>query len=169
VLYDSTIEAFESSSMRTCHRELPPTTLDSEMTADLNSLFVRVAPEREMSMAELLAGWAAHVGRLKREAVAESGDDLDQWGAHDLLAALSLRDLIASGSRSADPETIVEIEGRARAADLDFFALTRADERGVVRRFADRRAAEGWWWARIPAGGPVRDELERWLRLAAGP
>jgi hypothetical protein len=140
------------------------------MTVDMNRLHVMVAPEREMSMAELLAGWAAHVDRLRREATADTDGDAGPWGAHDLLAALSLRDSIASGSRSFDETIGAEIEARARVADLDFLAFTSADERGVVRRFADRAPTKGhWWWYRIPVEGPARDELEQWLGSIADP
>jgi hypothetical protein len=88
--------------------------------------------------------------------------DRSVWGAHDLIAADSLRDFIARGL-----ESIPEGESRnfliaLDEADSRFLSYTEVDELGALPRLDnDESKVRGWWWTRIPCSGPIRRDLDR--------
>ena len=114
---------------------------------------------------ELLTAWSQHVDKIKSE-VGLSGDDPAVigdpriWGAHDLPAALYIRDGIAS--MLADPRQVDDPGRRERLARIDetFRAITVDDQRELLGRLLNEDlGGRGWWWFRVPSTGPIADEL----------
>lgn len=129
--------------------------------AHLERTAVSVAPTRSLDLVTLLLGWYEHVARMERE-LELPDSDRSVWGAHDLIAADSLRDFIAHGL-----ELVPEGESRnfliaLNEADSRFLSFTEDDKRGIVLRLnGDESQTRGWWWTRIPCSGPVRRDLDR--------
>ncbi|MFD7922187.1 hypothetical protein ACFV3R_23555 [Streptomyces sp. NPDC059740] len=127
----------------------------------LDRTVVSVAPARSLGLVALLLGWYEHVTRMERE-LGLPDSDRSVWGAHDLIAADSLRDFIARGL-----ESIPEGESRnfliaLNEADSRFLSYTEVDELGVLLRlYGDESKVRGWWWKRIPRSGPIRRDLDR--------
>lgn len=135
------------------------------MSDPLELVNVRLTPDRSISLADLAVGWSQHVLRIAAEATA--AESSSAWGAHDYIAALSLRDLYERGS--ADVRTGPEIAvQRVRASDQLLSSVTELDTAGLVRRFADHRGPTRWWWDRIPISGVIRLELEGWRARIEG-
>ncbi len=126
--------------------------------AALETTSVLLGHGRTRTAADLVVGWAAHIDRLTEETARHAGER-DVWNAHDYVAALVVRrlaqhalDQMESPLREAATAAITRTDQRLR----DF---TRADERGVLRRFAADDAGPEWWWELVPSTGPVAEEL----------
>ncbi|GAA0364305.1 hypothetical protein GCM10010319_47690 [Streptomyces blastmyceticus] len=122
---------------------------------------VSVSPARSLGLVTLLLGWYEHVARMERE-LNLPDSDRSAWGAHDLIAADSLRDFIARGL-----EMIPERGSRQFSAALDevdsrFLSYTEVDKLNILPRLdGDEVRVRGWWWTRIPCSGPIRRDLDR--------
>jgi hypothetical protein len=117
------------------------------------------------TVAELVAGWAAHVRRLAAERDRDAADR-DVWTAHDYVAALLIRRFVARALEGLDDAGLRERTAVAvTRVDDELRGFTEPDGRGLVRGFAADDAGtpdpvREWWWSRIPVSGPVRAELE---------
>ncbi|MEU6402207.1 hypothetical protein [Streptomyces sp. NPDC046985] len=127
----------------------------------LDRTVVSVAPGRSLGLVALLLGWYEHVTRMEKE-LDLPDSDRSVWGAHDLIAADSLRDFIARGLESIP-------EGGSRnylvaldEADSRFLSYAEFDELGALLRLdGGESKVRGWWWTRIPCSGPIRRDLDR--------
>jgi hypothetical protein len=139
--------------------------LGDDEVAELVATEVPLSYGRTSSLAELLAGWAAHVDRLDAEAQ-RATEHVESWTEHDYVAALHIRDQVEQGLlAAADSVRRLAVDYLARA-DGRFKVMTSPDSEHLLDVVIDRgERGEGWWWARIPNQGPVRDGL---LRLAGG-
>jgi hypothetical protein len=126
----------------------------------LVAVLVRVSPEREVSLAELVASWGAHLGKIAKDMEQPIGPMT--WGAHDYFAALSIRDLIQFSCEGLNQDLRGVTASRTAVADQSLCTFAELDERGLVVRFGDPPAPISWWWKRIPLSGLIRDELEEW-------
>ncbi|WP_033290972.1 hypothetical protein [Amycolatopsis jejuensis] len=127
----------------------------------LERIVISVAPARSLGMVTLLLGWYEHVARMEGE-LEFPDDDRSVWGAHDLIAADSLRDFIAGGLELVPEEDASNFVSALGEVDSRFRSYTEVDELGVLLRLAgDEPDARGWWWVRIPRFGPIRRELDR--------
>mgnify|MGYP006965540473 CR=1 FL=1 len=114
-------------------------------------------------MAELLRAWKLHVTRFVDEASKPPSDIA--WGAHDLVAALILRDFIAEGIARVPSKVATRIQLELAAADANYLSFSEPDHAGVLRSFADLPQREGyWWWDRLPSRGMARDEIMTWTK-----
>jgi hypothetical protein len=136
--------------------------LEAAEVGQLERTAVSVSPARSVGLVALLIAWYQHVVRIESE-MGLPDSDRSVWGAHDLIAADSLRDFIARGL-----EMISEGESRRRfnaalgEVDSRFLSYTEADELGALSRLdGDEDRVRGWWWTRIPRSGPIRRELDR--------
>jgi hypothetical protein len=143
-------------------RRFFPELSDEEVT-QLVEVEVSLPHGRTASLAELLAGWAAHVDRLDADAQRDV-ERVDSWTEHDYVAALHIRDQVEQAlGVAAAPTQRLAVEHLARA-DARFEGMTSPDVEHLLDSVIDRsEAGSGWWWARVPSQGPVRDGL---LRLA---
>ena len=138
--------------------------------SSLDQIAVSVAPEKDLGLITLLAGWREHVARIEGEVVLPDTDEA-LWGVWDYAAALTLRSFIARGLKLAEMTSVV---GYRRALDMiddRFRRITEEDVSGFMRRVdraeasnADRYeppSVDEWWWDRVLRIGPIRREIER--------
>jgi hypothetical protein len=87
-------------------------------------------------------------------------DDPGTWGAHDLVAALYIRDFLADWISRLSAELHYKVITAIRPYDEKFLELTQPDGEHLVARAAALSLEDKpWWWHRIPDSGPVLDEL----------
>jgi hypothetical protein len=129
--------------------------------AKLAGVSVPLGHGRVKTLAELVDGWVQHVDRLHREQRATARDPY-AWGAHDYLAALHLRTMVASAVGHHGTAIREAADRLLAATDEEFMSFTEPDPVHVVESFAGQRCNDSeWWWHRIPSSGPVRSELLR--------
>lgn len=128
--------------------------------ARLNAVTVALSPSRSIGLADAVVAWREHVTKIERDLDA-TPDDRSVWGAHDLVAALVIRDVVAEGTATLDAALLARIEPAVADVDAAFRRITEPDDDGRVAK-ADGRdvPGRGWWWGRIPRRGPVREELQ---------
>jgi len=133
----------------------------SDMTGRtiLARVSVQLGHGRVKTLAELVDGWVQHVDRLHGERHSAT-EHPHVWGAHDYLAALHLRTMVASGLGQQGTAVREVADTLMTKADDKFLSFTEPDPEHVVERFANQRHDDSeWWWHRIPTSGPVRVEL----------
>lgn len=133
----------------------------------LEAVVVDLGYDRRRTLPALVQGWSGHVDRLVAERDLDP-DDGRRWNAHDLVAALYLRDFVERGLREA-PADLAALGRRAVGpADAAFDAFTVPDPEGLLRAFIpdDEPLGKGWWWRRVPASGPVAHDLRELRRQA---
>ncbi|MEV6031476.1 hypothetical protein AB0L65_10030 [Nonomuraea sp. NPDC052116] len=82
------------------------------------------------------------------------------WGAHDLPAALYIRDRVEQAL--AEPDAPQEAREVVAAADARFAAATRAGGRRLISLLLNEDlTGKAWWWDRVPTSGPIIEELGR--------
>ena len=130
------------------------------MTDELNELMVKLPHGRSLSIADLLNGWRQHVHRLETEASQPPADT--DWGAHDLIAALTLRDFISGGTDELTARQRSLVAEQLAPVDEEYKRFTEYDAARAVRTFAERPLSDSrWWWDRVPRSGLAREEILR--------
>ena len=125
----------------------------------LRAVMVRIAPEAISSLYDLLLGWREHVNKLISD-LSRDVNDHSVWGAHDLVAALVIRDHVEEGSKFLDGPLRGMVDRFVAKIDKDFEHFTELDGQGSLRRVDGRNVLpDSWWWRRVPASGPVHEEL----------
>jgi hypothetical protein len=125
-------------------------------------MIIDLACGRTKTLAELIEGWAQHVKRLQAELNTNLAENPNAWGGHDYLAALYLRDFVASGLAQSPPRVQCLAQTLVTQADEMFLSFTDRDLGGAVSRFSGEDHDEAaWWWQRIPESGPAHDDLLR--------
>jgi len=127
--------------------------------ARLDEASVALTPSRSIGVAGAVIAWREHIAKIDVDLDA-APDDRSVWGAHDLVAAVIMRDIVAETAGLADPALLATIEPAIAEVDEWFRRITEPDDDGCLDR-VDGRPAEGraWWWRRIPLRGPIREEL----------
>ncbi|WP_146605647.1 hypothetical protein [Micromonospora craterilacus] len=125
----------------------------------LNETVVSASPGRGIGLVDLVGAWREHLSKLESDLLAPL-DDRSIWGAHDYVAALVIRDLIAQGFAQLSFDMRPRIERAVAELDQRFMNFTEPDPEGYAERIDGRVKPdrEGWWY-RIPKGGPVREEM----------
>jgi hypothetical protein len=121
---------------------------------------------RSRSVWDLLIGWSYHVDRIDAEMDLQGEAAHDAWNVFDYVAALIVRDFTADGLGLLTGEALSEAGRIVTETDEILKSLTVADGQGLLLNFAAEDAGEGWWWKRIPASGPIHEQL---LASATGP
>lgn len=135
------------------------TYLDGADLAYLAGVTKTVASGREVNATALVAAWRAHLAKFEDDLLPDP-DDRRVWGAHDLIAALCVRDWIAEVSALLPADLRHRYDRTVAVIDDRFRAFTEPDVDGLVERAADfPDSMHDWWWFRIPRTGPVRDDL----------
>lgn len=117
-----------------------------------------------IDLQRLAVAWRQHVEKIARETdllarAPEVVRDPQVWGAHDVAAALYIRDRIArlAVGRNHDAAAFDTVTG----ADTLFRSITREDEHDFLGRLIDEDLSDReWWWHRVPESGPIAEELE---------
>lgn len=131
------------------------------MSKPLDQVDMQLSDTREIALTELLAAWRAHVARIHNEQELDPGTG---WTGHDLVAALLLRDRIADVLEAQPTNVRADAAEPLADADTMFSEMTVEDTDGLVRRFAENLSASAWWWSRLPRRGPIRADIDDWLR-----
>ncbi len=113
---------------------------------------------REPSLLELVDGWTGHVLRLYLERETTLTASPSAWGVHDFIAALYVRDGVERGLAMLSDEA-VHIAA-VDVADELLRSFTALDVDGLLQRFQPDLPTQPWWWKRVPALGPVAEELQ---------
>jgi hypothetical protein len=133
----------------------------------LRDVAVYVAVEHSIDLSELLCGWKGHVEKIERDIPLDSSDRT-VWGAHDVVAAVSLRTFLEEGLADLEPEIRQRVERIVGEVDERFLSYTEVDELGLLERLSGRSSpSRGWWWRRIPKAGPAREEIDLFSGLGA--
>lgn len=116
-------------------------------------------PDRALTTLDLIMAWARHVRKIDADRV-KSGDDRDVWVAHDLVAAMFLRDFLENCLQRLSPTLAGKSLGEVKKIDDQFLLMTQDDEDGLVERVAgETLTGKPWWWNRIPNFGPLLEDL----------
>jgi hypothetical protein len=70
--------------------------LSADDVSRLCEVDVQVSDQRSIKLVDLLLGWKQHVEKIERDFPLPSSDR-SVWGAHDVVAAVSLRSFIEKG------------------------------------------------------------------------
>ena len=100
------------------------------MADELSGIMVALPYARALSMAELLSGWRHHVHRLALEASRPPTDT--DWGGHDLVGALILRNFIAAGMTSLTDSQLSLVAEQLAAIDDEYRGFTEPDQTGAL-------------------------------------
>lgn len=109
-----------------------------------------------VSLVALIDGWCAELMRFYRELDVLFGGSGDFYGVFDLVAAYSGRDRIASLLPAGF------LFPHALCLADDFLRLFTAEVGSGWVGSIGQEAGTGWWWACLPAKGPVVEELRAW-------
>ncbi|WHM36620.1 hypothetical protein [Streptomyces sp. BPTC-684] len=125
----------------------------------LEGVIVHLSGQRSITLPQLLASWKHHVEKLEADLSLPSSDR-SVWGAHDLVAALVLRDFIQDGLGALDVALRSKFEILLSEIDSLFISFTEPDDLLRVEKVDARPGSEReWWWKRIPVTGPAREEV----------
>lgn len=129
--------------------------------ADLSEVLattVRVSGEEERDLGVLIVGWKRHVEKLEGDMVLPTSDR-SVWGAHDLVAAVSLRSFVEIGLKMLSPKVEPRVASIVSLIDERYRSFTEEDEQNRIEKVDGRiDPARGWWWRRIPRAGAAREE-----------
>lgn len=112
---------------------------------------------------ELVEAWQQHVDKIDAERDL-SGTDPSVWGAHDLPAALYLRDRV---QRALEDSNLAvqdrnQLSAEVSRVDQRFQTATVEDTDHLLGRLlSEDVSGRSWWWHRVPTSGPIVEELRR--------
>lgn len=134
----------------------------------LEEVSIKISHDRRISLLSLVNGWAEHVNRLETEHSSKHASDPTSWTVWDYIAALKLRDWTEEGIASLPEPLGAKIRAHLTESDAKLRSFTHPDD-DVFARFASEIADEdlfekSWWWTRVPASGPVQEDLTEWAR-----
>jgi hypothetical protein len=133
--------------------------LSPEDISCLRTVDVCASEQHGFDLVNLLRGWKRHVDKIEHDLPLPSSDR-SVWGAHDLVAAVSLRSFLQEGLDELEPELRRRVERVMGEVDERFQSYTEVDEFGLLEQIDGRsNPSRGWWWRRIPKTGPAREEL----------
>ncbi|MEV8610006.1 hypothetical protein AB0383_19110 [Amycolatopsis sp. NPDC051373] len=82
------------------------------------------------------------------------------WTENDLAAALFMRDFVEDALAGLEPELADRVRPGVTAADDLFRSFTVEDPGDRMAKVAHiDLAGRGWWWFRVPASGPIAQDL----------
>ncbi|QBI53992.1 hypothetical protein EKD16_11035 [Streptomonospora litoralis] len=134
-------------------------TMTPEELSRLESAKTHLSDRQSLNLKDLVIGWASHVVELRKHTETGSGD-LPYWGAHDLVAAVSLRTFTETAYTEIDDELRTKFDPILTEVDNEFLSFTEHDDFGCVEAVDGMSKPDrGWWWHRIPTHGPIREDI----------
>jgi hypothetical protein len=131
----------------------------------LRNVAVDVAVERSIDLADLLCGWVGHVEKIENDLSLPSLDR-SVWGAHDLIAAYAIREFLQTGLGELSIGIRARVELVVSVSDERLRSYTEPDLNSCIEKMTGRvDENRGWWWRRIPIGGPIREEAMEFCGL----
>jgi hypothetical protein len=82
---------------------------------------IDLAVEYSIDLADLLCAWKGHVEKIESDLLLP-GSDRSVWGAHDLVAAVSLRSFLQEGLADLEPEIRQRVEQVVSDVDERFLS-----------------------------------------------
>ena len=129
--------------------------------AALREVVVEIGPDRQIDIPSALEAWRRHVEKMEGD-LGLPDTDRTAWGAHDLLAALSIRNFVWRGLGALDDDLSAKVNPLLLAIDEKFASFTEEDSMALIGKVDDLPSdSDHWWWRRIPMRGPIRRELDR--------
>lgn len=130
--------------------------------AQMNRIAVNDPQWSTSGLADLVIAWFLHVQRFETDL--EPGvDDRSVWVAHDYVAALIIRDMIAQCMGQVPEHLRPGIAAAIENVDQRFRVYAEPDSRGYAERVeGSKKTRRGWWWNTIPRRGPIRDDMLKW-------
>jgi hypothetical protein len=120
----------------------------------------RVDPDGDARDAlRISTAWAAHVDKLDRDRDLPH-EDRSVWNEYDLVAALTMRDILASALALLPADLATRVEKLTTSTDDRFRSFTSEDSGIRITKIAEvSPEGRGWWWYRIPTDGPIAVDL----------
>jgi hypothetical protein len=115
----------------------------------------------------LVIGWANHIERLDHDR-GLSWDDHSVWNEYDLVAALTLRDILVTALDRLPAGLASRFADLTDEADEHLRSFTVEDSGVRMARIAaspnvtDTPVSDDWWWHRVPVDGPVAIDLSHY-------
>jgi hypothetical protein len=111
---------------------------------------------------ELAAAWAGNVRKIDADR-ALPATDRSVWSEHDLAGALFLRDHLERALTALPAELRERLGGWIGAADEQYRSFTVSDSGQRIEKIAEVDVTgRSWWWFRVPASGPIAEDLARY-------
>ena len=110
----------------------------------------------------LARAWTLHVEKLDADR-ALPYTDRTVWTEHDLAGALFMRDFVEGALARLRPDLAGKVRQYVTPAD-DLFRSFTADDPGdrIAKIARIDLTGRGWWWFRVPASGPIVQDLSRY-------
>jgi hypothetical protein len=110
----------------------------------------------------LARAWALHVEKLDHDR-ALPHTDRTVWTEHDFAGALFMRDFVEDALARLRPDLAGKVRRHVTTADDLFRSFTTDDPGDRIAKIARiDLAGRGWWWFRVPASGPIVQDLARY-------
>lgn len=144
--------------------EIPPdirSMFDDSEIGEITANTIRLGGDTERNTIELAVGWAANVRKIDLDR-ALPASDRSVWNEHDLAGALFLRDHLDRSLSQLRPALRERMERYVAEADERFRSYTVDDTGKRMAIIAEiDPAGRSWWWYRVPASGPIAQDLSR--------
>jgi hypothetical protein len=77
------------------------------------------------------------------------------------VAALEIRDRVENALAHLDPPLRERARAFVERIDQQYRSFTRDDHQQILGRVlgADLATRSSWWWSRVPASGPIAEDL----------
>lgn len=142
-----------------------PLASDGLTAEELKEIAAQAVPDqygRTLDAAQAASAWAAEVHKIDRDR-ALPWEDRSVWNEHDLAGALFLRDRVEQTLLALTPELAQRLRPYLDSVDEHFRSFTVADSGDRMAQIAQvDMAGRGWWWFRVPADGPIAQDLMRY-------
>lgn len=134
---------------------------DSEIS-ELEANKIMLGGNTERNTIDLAAAWAENVKKIDLDRTLPVSDR-SVWNEHDLAGALFLRDHLDKSLGQLRPALRERMVRYVAEADERFRSFTMDDPGQCMARVADvDLAGRSWWWFRVPATGPIAQDLSRY-------
>jgi hypothetical protein len=134
---------------------------DSEIE-EIKANRIRLSGNTERNTIDLAVAWAENVKKIDLDR-ALPAHDRSVWNEHDLAGALFLRDHLEKSLNQLRSSLREKMERYAAKTDERFRSFTIDDSGQRMARVAEiDTAGRSWWWFRVPASGPIAQDLSRY-------
>jgi hypothetical protein len=135
---------------------------DEAELAEIASRSVNLTGQRTIDAVELASGWANRVAKIDLDR-ALPWSDRSVWNEHDLAGSLFARDFLQEAIDGLPQPLRDRLAGWVAGVDERFRSYTVDDPRERMAKVAETDlAGRGWWWRRVPATGPIAEDLARY-------
>jgi hypothetical protein len=146
-------------------RNIPPEIRSLFTDAEIAEIAAHAVPftdERKLDAIDLSIAWESRVRKIDLDRTLP-WSDRSVWNEHDLAGTLFIRDFLQDALDQLPPSLRERLERWVEEADDRFRSYTVDDPAGRMAVIADVDLTERpWWWHRVPASGPIVEDLTRY-------